>query len=81
MQQITDNVFAETDLQGCNPGFVVTREGVILIDTPVEPEEARHWREEVQKRGPERYLINTEAHLDHILGNYFFRLPGSPARG
>lgn len=81
MQQVTARVFAETRLQGGNPGFVVTREGVVLIDTPVEPEEAGRWREEVQKRGPVRYLINTEAHLDHVLGNYFFDAPVISSQG
>ena len=37
MQKITSNVYAETGFTGCNPGFVVTKEGVVLIDTPQMP--------------------------------------------
>ncbi len=72
MQKITDNVYAETAFRGCNPGFVVTREGVVMIDTPQIPADAIKWRDEIAKHGPVRYLINTEPHGDHFTGNYFF---------
>ncbi|MBA7597141.1 Hydroxyacylglutathione hydrolase [subsurface metagenome] len=72
MQQIADNVYAETGFRGCNPGFVVTREGVVMIDTPQMPADAIKWRDEISKHGEVRYLINTEPHADHFTGNYFF---------
>ena len=72
MPKITDNVYAETGFRGCNPGFVVTKEGVVMIDTPQMPADARGWRDEIAKYGPVRYLINTEPHGDHFTGNYFF---------
>ncbi len=72
MQKITDNVYAETGFRGCNAGFVVTSEGVVMIDTPQMPLDAIKWRDEIAKYGPVRYLINTEPHGDHFAGNYFF---------
>jgi cyclase len=72
LEKITDNVYAETQFRGCNPGFVVTREGVVMIDTPQIPTDAIEWRHEIAKHGPVRYLINTEPHGDHFTGNYFF---------
>ena len=72
MQKISENVYAETGFQGCNPGFVVTEEGVVMIDTPQMPADAIKWRDEIAKYGPVRYLINTEPHGDHFTGNYFF---------
>jgi cyclase len=33
-------------------------------------------RAEAEKHGPIRYLINTENHVDHIFGNYWFRGAG-----
>jgi len=72
MQKITDNVFAETEFQGCNCGFVVTSEGVVMIDTPQMPADAVKWRDEIAKHGRVRYLINTEPHGDHFSGNHFF---------
>jgi glyoxylase-like metal-dependent hydrolase (beta-lactamase superfamily II) len=73
MEKITDSVYAETAFRGCNPGFVVTREGVVMIDTPQIPADAIKWRDEIAKHGPVRYLINTEPHGDHFAGNYFFK--------
>ena len=33
MEQVTPNVFTTTKLRGCNPSFVVTSAGVVVIDT------------------------------------------------
>jgi cyclase len=76
MEQVTGNIFAETKIRGCNPGYVVTRDGVVIIDTPQLPTHAVRMRQEAENRGPIRYLINTEHHIDHIFGNYFFRGAG-----
>jgi glyoxylase-like metal-dependent hydrolase (beta-lactamase superfamily II) len=72
MQKIKDNVFAETEFGGCNPGFVVTSQGIVMIDSPMMPTDAVKWRDEIAKYGPVIYLINTEPHEDHFTGNYFF---------
>ena len=47
MQQIGRGIYAETGYRGGNVGFVVTGEGVILINTPMIPHEARDWRDEI----------------------------------
>ncbi|HVP18032.1 MAG TPA: MBL fold metallo-hydrolase [Spirochaetia bacterium] len=72
MEQVTKNVFAETKIRGCNPGYVVTSDGVVVIDTPQLPTHAVKMRKEAEAHGPIRYLINTEHHVDHIFGNYYF---------
>ena len=72
MDQVTRNVYVETGYRGCNPGFVVTSEGVVMIDTPQIPKDALAYREIVQKHGKVIYLINTEPHGDHFTGNFFF---------
>ena len=72
IQQLTENVFVETGIVACNLGLVTTREGVVIIDTPMRPIEAVRWRGEVEKRGKIQYLINTEEHVDHVSGDYFF---------
>jgi cyclase len=76
MEQVTPNVFTDTKLRGCNPGFVVTSDGVVVIDTPQLPTKAVAMRKLAESHGPIRYLINTEHHVDHILGNYFFKGAG-----
>jgi cyclase len=72
MKQVTENVFVEIEYQGCNPGFVVTRDGIVMIDTPQFPTDALAYKEIIDKKGPIRYLINTEPHGDHYMGNFFF---------
>ena len=72
MQKVTNNVYAATDFRGCNPGYVVTSDGVVAIDTPQLPSKAVEMREEMLQKGLLRFLINTEHHIDHIFGNHFF---------
>jgi len=48
-------------------------DGVVVIDTPQLPTRAVEMRKEAESHGPIRYLINTEHHVDHIFGNYYFK--------
>ncbi len=75
MKQLTSNVFVETEIRGCNHGFVTTSDGVVLIDTPHKPSDAIKLKAEIQNRGPLRYIINTEPHGDHWTGNAYFDAP------
>jgi len=75
MQQVSTNVYAETGLRGCNPGFVTTSEGIVLVDSPQNPSDVMKWREHLKGRGEIRYLVNTEPHVDHVAGNFFFDVP------
>ena len=77
MERVTPHVFTTTRLRGCNPSFVTTSEGVVVIDTPQLPTRAVAMRREAESHGPIRYLINTEHHVDHIFGNYFFKGAGT----
>ncbi len=75
MQQLTSNVFAETQIRGCNHGFVTTSDGIVMIDSPHKPSDALKLKAEIAKRGQLRYIINTEPHGDHWTGNAFFDVP------
>jgi cyclase len=76
MERVTANVFTTTKLRGCNPSFVTTADGVVVIDTPQLPTRAIELRNEAESHGPIRYLVNTENHVDHIFGNWWFRGAG-----
>lgn len=75
MEQLTANVFIETELKGANHGFVTTSDGIVLIDTPHKPSDALRLKDEIGRRGPLRYIINTEPHGDHWTGNAYFDVP------
>jgi cyclase len=77
MERVTQAIFTDTTLRGCNPSYVVTTDGVVVIDTPQLPTRAVAMRAEAETHGPIRYLINTEHHVDHIFGNYFFKGAGA----
>jgi cyclase len=72
MTKIADNVHVGTNFRGCNSSFVVTGEGVVVIDTPPVPAEAKKWRDEARRHGEIRYVINGEPHNDHVAGNCWF---------
>ncbi len=75
MLQITSNVFAETQVRGCNHGFVTTSAGIVMIDSPQKPSDALMWKAEIEKHGQILYIINTEPHGDHWTGNAYFDVP------
>jgi glyoxylase-like metal-dependent hydrolase (beta-lactamase superfamily II) len=72
MRRIGTNSFTEIYFAGCNPSFVETSDGFVMIDSPQQPIDAVRWREQMEEKAPIRYLINTEPHGDHISGNAFF---------
>jgi cyclase len=72
MRRVSKNVHTEVYFWGCNPGFVETSDGMVMIDSPQQPIDAVRWREMLQEKGPIRHLVNTEPHADHTLGNAYF---------
>jgi cyclase len=74
IREIAPNIFVNTEFHGANVGFIVTGEGVILIDTPMLPNDARRWLKAIQKRTRQEiiYIINTDHHRGHVIGNQHF---------
>lgn len=70
MQEITKNIFIEDQFPGVTLGVIVTKRGLIQIDAPPSPEDARTWRAALMNLGGglERVLINMDAHPDRTLG-------------
>ena len=72
MERIKDTIYVETEFLGCNPSFIITLDGIVMIDAPQKPQEAFKWKKEIQKFAAITYLINTDHHRDHAIGNYYF---------
>src|SRR6266403_6330441 len=72
MRRVGPNSFTEIYFAGCNPSFIETSDGYVMIDSPQQPIDAVRWREQLEEKAPIRYLINTEPHGDHISGNAYF---------
>jgi cyclase len=60
-----------------NAGFVVTRQGVIVVDSLDKPARARQLAAAIAGMfgKPVLYVINTHHHYDHIFGNQAFEAP------
>lgn len=70
MQEITKNIYIEDQFLGVTLGVIVTARGLIQIDAPPSPEDARSWRASLMNLGGgiDRLLINLDAHPDRTLG-------------
>jgi cyclase len=75
MQKISERVYWEPGVRGCNVTVVVTGEGLVMIDTPMIAEDAARMKKEMAALGELKYIINTEPHMDHFAGNTFFSVP------
>lgn len=75
MIEIGSNILVETEHLGSNNSIVSTPAGVVLIDSPHRATDAIKWRRQVAACGDVAYLINTDHHPDHTIGNFF--LPGT----
>ena len=74
MEKISDHVYVHRDSRKTNLGLIVTPQGPVLVDSPLLPDDARAWRDaigEITTLQP-LYLINTDHHLGHSLGNWVF---------
>jgi cyclase len=74
IQEIAPRVYVESEYHGANVAAIDTGEGVILIDTPMLPDDARAWRAEIETRMKQEiiYIINTDHHRAHVIGNQYF---------
>jgi cyclase len=70
MDSISEQVFIEEQYPGVTLGLISNSHGLIQIDAPPSPEDGRSWRASLMGMGggPERILINLDAHPDRTLG-------------
>jgi cyclase len=70
MDAIAKNVYIEDRYLGVTLGVITQPRGLIQIDAPPSPEDGRAWRASLMGmgNGPERILINLDAHPDRTLG-------------
>ncbi len=71
IRKITDSIFFGTQFNSCNSTFIVTKDGAVVVDTPMVPAQARAWKAEIEKHTPVKYVIIQEAHTDHYCGSCY----------
>lgn len=74
--KVSDDIFTFTkgSVIDSNTTFIVSNEGVLVIDTRPNPDEALKVLKEIRKvtSKPIKYVINTHFHGDHVFGNQIF---------
>jgi cyclase len=74
MEQLSPDVFVETGYRGANVAYVRTDEGLVFIDVPRRPRDARSWcQRATQLTGQQgRYVITTNSRSASVLNTCFF---------
>ena len=64
-------------LNEANSTIILTQDGVVLIDTGQSPKDSHVIMAAVKKltSQPVRYIIHTEPHADHVMGDFVFSPP------
>ncbi|MER3458458.1 MAG: hypothetical protein C4309_07370 [Chloroflexota bacterium] len=77
MEQIAPGIYVETSYRAVNVGAIVTDRGLIVVDVPPFPTDARRWRLRLAQLNPSRilFVINTDGHRDRVMGNHWFDAP------
>jgi len=75
-ERIADDIYVFTSRQYAQvtAGAIITKEGVVLVDTLYYPEETLAIKEFLEERlgYTVKYVINTHYHADHSQGTYLF---------
>lgn len=77
MEQLAEKVYVETRYADVNVGAVITKKGIICIDIPSYPRDARDWVTQLHLLDPRpiRYIILTNTHGDRLLNMRWFNAP------
>lgn len=77
MEQIAENIYLEEGYDDINVGAIVTRQGVIAIDTPSYPRQARDWAIRLQSLSLKSiiFVILTDYHGDRVFNARWFNAP------
>lgn len=78
-QQVAPDLYFLDDYDSSNAGFLVTDEGVLVIDTRQHPRDGQDLVDRIRKitDKPIKWVINTHFHGDHYLGNPPFKALGA----
>ena|SRR5439155_808053 len=77
-RKIKEGIYVQSAREvNSNASIILTKEGVVIIDTGQTPIDSREVQEAVKKLTalPVRLVIDTEVHPDHTTGNFVFSPP------
>jgi glyoxylase-like metal-dependent hydrolase (beta-lactamase superfamily II) len=79
LRQVAPDLYFLFDYDSSNAGFLVTDEGVLVIDTRQHPRDGQDLIDRIRKitDKPIKWVVNTHFHGDHHLGNLPFKAIGA----
>jgi glyoxylase-like metal-dependent hydrolase (beta-lactamase superfamily II) len=79
VKKVTNDLYFFFDFSGSNSVFLVTEEGVLVIDTRTHPRDGRDLLDRIRKvtDKPVKWIINSHFHGDHYMGNSVFKELGA----
>jgi glyoxylase-like metal-dependent hydrolase (beta-lactamase superfamily II) len=79
VKKIADDLYFFFEFDGSNAVFLVTDEGVLLIDTRTHPRHGKDLLDRIRKitDKPIKWVINSHFHGDHHMGNVVFKEQGA----
>lgn len=77
--QVGPGLYFNYDFAGSNSAVLITEEGVLIVDTRTHPVDAELLLAEIRERtdAPIRWVINSQFHGDHYMGNSVFAREGA----
>ncbi len=78
-EQVAPDLYFLFDYDSSNAGFLVTDDGVLVVDTRQHPRDGQDLIDRIRKitNKPIKWVINTHFHGDHYLGNPAFKAVGA----
>ncbi len=73
METVKNRILVETEYAGANVSCIDTERGLVLIDSPFLPKDGKTWANLIREQTGKdvAYVINTDNHYDHVMGNAF----------
>jgi glyoxylase-like metal-dependent hydrolase (beta-lactamase superfamily II) len=77
MQKIAKDLLVETKFPGVTVGAIVGADGVVCVDAPTQPADARAWRQQLEQVTGKRirFVIVLDHHRDRNLGVQWLEAP------
>jgi cyclase len=79
LRQVASDLYFLHDGTSSNSTFLVTDEGVLIVDTRQHPRDGQDLLDRIRKitDKPVRWVVNTHFHADHHYGNSVFKAAGA----
>ena len=73
METYKNRILVETEYIGANVSCITTEKGLVLVDSPFLSKDAKEWATRIREETGQEiaYVINTDHHYDHVMGNAF----------